>query len=177
MTWWWKSTAFRTEAEDGRSAVINLLDRILRMAAASCLLVLFVLIVLQVVLRYGFSFTPFFTEEIGRYALVWGVLIGMAVAVHSGEHIRVTFLQELISARKYWLIQFALELICLVVFAVLTRASIESVSFAEGQTSDGLQLSLQYPYAILPVAFGSAFIFNLVQLRSTWAARPWKSAE
>lgn len=177
MKWWWKSTACRTEAEDGRSAVINLLDRFLRMAAALCLLVLFVLIVLQVVLRYGFSFTPFFTEEIGRYALVWGVLIGTAVAVRSGEHIRVTFLQEVISARKYWIIRFALELICLLVFAVLTRASFESVSFAEGQTSDGLQLSLQYPYAILPIAFGSAFVFNLVQLGSTWADRPWKTAE
>lgn len=157
--------------------MIDLLDRFLRIAAALCLLTLFVLIVLQVVMRYGFSFTPFFTEEIGRYALVWGVLIGTAVAVRSGEHIRVTFLQELLPARKHWGIQFALELICLVVFAVLTAASFESVSFAEGQTSDGLQMSLQYPYAILPVAFGSAFVFNLAQLWTTWSARPWKSVE
>ncbi len=157
--------------------MISLLDRILRNAAALCLLVLFVLIVLQVVLRYGFGFTPFFTEEIGRYALVWGVLIGTAVAVHSGEHIKVTFLQERMSARRHWIIQFGLELICLVVFAVLARASVESVSFAEGQTSDGLQISLQYPYAILPVAFGSAFLFNLLLLKATWSARPWKSAE
>ncbi len=44
----------------------QLLERLLRTIGAAALFVLFVLIVVQVVMRYGFSFTPFFTEELAR---------------------------------------------------------------------------------------------------------------
>ncbi len=132
------------------------------------------LVLLQVILRYGFNFTPFFTEEIGRYALVCGTLLGASASIRDNAHIRVTFLQEILTAKMYWFIQFFIELISLLVFIILSWASFASVDFARGQTSAGLQIPLEYPYLILPISFGCALVFILYRLNITWQHRPWQ---
>ena len=150
------------------------LERALRTIGAAALLVLFALIVSQVVMRYGFAVTPFFTEEMARYALVWSVLAGVAVSIRIDGHIRVTFVPDLLrpAARWYWM--RALDLLTFALLLVLAFAGVRTVEFAGGQTSDGLQVSLQYPYAALPVAFVLGLVFLLVRLRRSWSDRPWK---
>jgi|AP95_1055475.scaffolds.fasta_scaffold11491_1 TRAP-type C4-dicarboxylate transport system permease small subunit len=153
--------------------MINRLEQVLRVIGATALFTLFALIVLQVVLRYGFGFTPFFTEEIGRYALVWSVLVGTAVSVAINGHIRVTFVPDnMPPLYRWWWMRF-LDLITLLLMAVLTFAGVQTVEFAQGQTSDGMQIPLMYPYTILPVAFGAAFLFIFIRISRSWRDRPW----
>ena len=140
------------------------LERLLRFLSAAALLTLFALIVVQVVMRYGFLYTPFFTEEIGRYALVWCVLAGSAVAVRRDDHIRVTLLSEWMGPHAYRVIALVLDLVSLAVLAVLAWSAIQSVQFVAGQTSSGLQLPLSYPYLALPLAFGAAVVFCAARL-------------
>jgi TRAP-type C4-dicarboxylate transport system permease small subunit len=157
--------------------MIKLLERLLRTIGATALFVLFALIVVQVVMRYGFSFTPFFTEELARYALVWSVLAGTAVSILINGHIRVTFIPELLKSNYQWLWMRALDLITLAILVVLTIASIQTVEFAGGQTSDGMQVSLQFPYSALPVAFGTGILFLLIRIKRAWDGRPWYHLE
>ena len=153
------------------------LERLLRTVGAAALLVLFALIVAQVVMRYGFGVTPFFTEEVARYALVWSVLAGAAVSVRIDGHIRVTFVPDLLrpAARWYWM--RALDLVTFALLLILTFAAVRTVDFAGGQTSDGLQVSLRYPYAALPAAFGCGLVFLVARLEHSWSGRPWKHPE
>ncbi len=144
--------------------MLDRLEKLLRVMSSAALMVLFLLIIIQVVMRYGFRYTPFFTEEIGRYALVWCVLLGAAVAVRSNEHISVTLLREWIGDARYRAVAIILDLISLVVLTILAYASIQSVQFVVGQSSDGMQLPLAYPYLVLPLAFGAAFLFAVARL-------------
>ena len=153
----------------------NLLEGILRTIGALALLVLFALIVAQVLLRYGFGFTPFFTEEIARYALVWSVLSGTAVSILINAHIRVTFLPDMLGPFWGWFWMRMLDLISLVLLSILTFSAFQSVEYSQGQTSDGMQIPLQYPYFALPVAFGVGLVFLVVRIKRTWAERPWQS--
>ena len=153
----------------------NLVERFLRVIGAAALFTLFALIVLQVFLRYGFGFTPFFTEEIGRYALVWSVLAGTAVSVLISGHIRVTFIADNLTPVWRWFWMRLLDFITLILLVVLTIAAIQTVDFSQGQTSDGMQIPLMYPYAALPVAFGTGLFFLLVRIIRSWRGRPWKS--
>lgn len=139
------------------------LERCLRAVCAAALLALFVLVVAQVALRYGAGYTPFFTEEVARYMLVWSVLAGTAVSVDA--QIRVPFVPDLLrpAARRIWML--ALDFATLLLLAVLTFAAVRSFEFAAGQTSDGLQIPLQYPYAALPLAFGAGLFFLAVRLK------------
>ena len=54
----------------------------------ACIALLFIIMIVQVILRYIFDYTHFFTEELGRYLLVWATLSGMAVETRQGGHIR-----------------------------------------------------------------------------------------
>ena len=150
------------------------LERLLRVIGAAALLVLFALIVAQVVMRYGFGVTPFFTEEVARYALVWSVLAGAAVSVRIDGHIRVTFVPELLRPGWRWCWMRVLDLVTLALLLILAWAAVRTVEFAGGQTSDGLQVPLRYPYAALPVAFGLGLLFIVVRLVRSWSGRPWK---
>jgi len=53
------------------------LEKLVDAFGALCLGLLLALMVAQVVMRYFFRYTPFFTEEIGRYLLVWSALAGV----------------------------------------------------------------------------------------------------
>ena len=153
------------------------LERLLRTIGAAALLALFALIVAQVAMRYGFGVTPFFTEEVARYALVWSVLAGAAVSIRIDGHIRVTFVPDLLPPGPRWYWMRALDLVTFVLLLILTWAAVRTFDFAGGQTSDGLQVSLRYPYAALPAAFGFGVVFLAVRLRHSWSARPWKNPE
>ena len=154
--------------------MIDRLERLLRAIGAAALLALFALIVAQVVMRYGFGVTPFFTEEVARYALVWSVLAGAAVSVRIDGHIRVTFVPDLLRPGWRWCWMRVLDLVTFALLLILAWAAVRTVEFAGGQTSDGLQVPLRYPYAVLPVAFGLGLLFIVVRLVRSWSGRPWK---
>jgi TRAP-type C4-dicarboxylate transport system permease small subunit len=126
---------------------------------------LFVLVVAQVVLRYGFGYTSLFTEEIARYLLVWAVMLGAAEAVLSGDHLRVDFLVGYLNkkARFLWLI--FLEFVSFSLFAMLLFTGFKSAIFLHGQESSGLQIPLSFPYLAIPLFALLACIFALDRLR------------
>jgi TRAP-type transport system small permease protein len=146
---------------------VQLVEGGLRFAAALCLLVLTLLVVAQVVLRYGFGGVPFFTEEVARYAMIWMALLAAAVGVREASHIRIDFVPDAIRAvspRTRHALDAVLDVISLTVFLVLLWYGVDMTMFAASQTSDGLRISLSYPYAAVPVSFLFATLFALLRL-------------
>lgn len=142
-----------------------MLDRSLqavRFLGTACLAVLLTLMVAQVVLRYGFGFTPFVTEELARWAMIWMVFAGVVLAARDDSHIRIEALMLLLPERlrRLWLL--FLNLLSVFLFAVLAWQGLDMVAFAMGQRSDGLRIPLGYPYAILPAAFALAAVMAIV---------------
>jgi len=56
------------------------LDRVCRWGAITCLAAMLIFVSIQVVARYVFSQPPSWTEELTRFAMVWGGMLGAAVA-------------------------------------------------------------------------------------------------
>lgn len=149
------------------ASLVKTLEKGLRFCAALALVVMAVLVVAQVVLRYGPGGVPAFTEEVARYAMIWMTLLATSVAVWEGSHIRIDFLPGL--ARHFApilsaVLEWVLGCLSLIVFLVLFWQSFDVLAFAYGQRSEGLQLRLAYPYAILPIAFGAAAFFATARL-------------
>ena len=137
------------------------LERWVDLFGSVCLGLLLALMVAQVVMRYGFGFTPFFTEEMGRYLLVWTALAGTALAVRQRAHIRIEFLLVWLPERvqRWWLA--LLDLACLALFLVIAIGGVEMTLFARNQTSQGMQIRLAWPYAGIPIFFFLAAAFAL----------------
>jgi TRAP-type C4-dicarboxylate transport system permease small subunit len=140
------------------------LERAVEGFGVACLGMLLALMVVQVILRYGFGYSHFFTEEIGRYLLVWASLAGTALAVRQRAHIRIEFLVDRLAEkqRRWW--YGLLDLWCLGLFLVIAAGGIEMAYFARNQTSQGMQIPLVWPYAGLPMFFLLAAVFALANL-------------
>ena len=148
--------------------MIDRLERLVTWLGAACFAALFLLMVAQVILRYGFSFTPFFTEEIARYAMIWSALAGASLATKHNSHIRVDFVARLLPApvRRIW--QVILDSAVLVLFAILVVQGVKSSLFLHSQASMGLQIPLSYPTLGVPIFFTIAIVFALAGL---WSVR------
>ncbi|MCC5988165.1 MAG: TRAP transporter small permease [Pararhodobacter sp.] len=147
--------------------LIRAIEAGLRVAAALCLAGMFALVVMQVVLRYTGGGVPVFTEEAARYAMVWMAFLATAVAVREGSHIRIDLLPvalHFIARPLGRLLEALLDIIALGVFLVLVWQGLDMVQFAAAQRSEGLRISMAYPYAIVPFAFGAATLFAVARL-------------
>lgn len=148
-------------------ALIRTIEAGLRIAAALCLVGMFALVVVQVILRYTGGGVPVFTEEVARYAMIWMALLATAVAVREGSHIRI----DLVPAVLHVLVpplgrtlEFVLDTVALGVFLVLFWQGLDMVQFAAAQRSEGLRISLAWPYAAVPIAFALSGLFALARL-------------
>lgn len=69
-------------------AIIGLsdgLDRLCRSGAVACFAAMLVFVAIQVVARYVFRAPPVWTEELARFAMIWGGLLGAAAAFKGGH--------------------------------------------------------------------------------------------
>lgn len=139
--------------------MFTLLEKTLKHTGVLCIAVLLFLIIVQVVLRYGFGYTHFITEELGRYLLVWATLAGMALETGREGHIRIRFLAEKLPepVRRIWL--FFVDVIIFAMFLLIIYTGVGSTIFNHGQESSGMQIPLSVPFAAIPLFFTIAAIF------------------
>ncbi|MCC6008684.1 MAG: TRAP transporter small permease [Rhodobacteraceae bacterium] len=147
--------------------IVDTIETGLRIVAALCLGGMFLLLVAQVVLRFTGGGIPVFTEEMARYAMIWMALVASAVAVREASHIRIDLVPTILGAlapRARLVLEAVIDTLALGLFIVLLWQGLDMVEFARPQRSEGLRISLAYPYAAVPFAFGAAALFALARL-------------
>ena len=145
--------------------IIKTLELTVKHIGVLCIALLFFLMIVQVVLRYGFGYTHFFTEELGRYLLVWATLAGMAIETKRAGHIRVSFLVEQLPPGVVRIWQVLIDVVVLLLFLLLIYTGIDSTIFNHGQESAGLQIPLSIPFLCVPIFFLVSAIFLSEKIR------------
>lgn len=133
--------------------MLNGLRSVLSWFSFTAMLVMLALIFVQVVTRYCFGYTAEWSEELARFLFVWVVFLGSALVMGESGHLAVEFvplhykgkpfgkvLEILINVASY-----AFILLLLVQGAKMTKV----MTF---QTSPGLEISMSYVYAVIPVS-------------------------
>ncbi|AKR56797.1 C4-dicarboxylate ABC transporter [Youhaiella tibetensis] len=149
------------------SRIVDFVEKALRAIGALCLALLTALVVFQVITRYAFGSVPLFAEETARYAMIWMALLAAAVGVREAAHIRIDFVPAgigAVSPRARQVLEILLDVISLTVFLVLIWYGFDTVTFAAGQTSEGMRIPLSYPYSVLPIAFFFASVFAVLRI-------------
>ena len=125
-------------------------DNVCKFLIVLFLMVMTVLLFVQVVARYGFSYGITWSEELSRYLMIWMIYLGVAVVFREKGHISVTAIEETFPGlrRPLAIIQ---KIICVVFMALMGWFALGTLEYAALQTSPNMMLPMDYIYLCFPI--------------------------
>jgi TRAP-type C4-dicarboxylate transport system permease small subunit len=125
----------------------------------------------NVVSRYGFNYTPIWSEELSRFLIVWSIFIGVAIGVRKNQHIGVDAVIRFLPHKWLLAAEVLLNLIGVVVIGILVYNSIEFIQHTMEfeQLSPAMRIPMYIPYIAMPVGLSLSiihFLHNIVKLFS-----------
>lgn len=123
----------------------------------------------NVVSRYGFSYTPIWSEELSRFLVVWSIFIGVAIGVRKNQHIGVDAIIRFLPHKLKLASEVLLNLIGVVVISILVYTSIDFIkeTMEYEQLSPAMRIPMYIPYIAMPVGLSLSivhFIHNIIKL-------------
>lgn len=125
-----------------------------------------ILLFIQVVMRYIFSNSLAWSEELARFLYIWEVWLGIAYAAKNSAHFRVTLIFSVIKGKG----ELCLNLIILIVwmcfglFFTYTGAQTVIAIAKFGQLSSAMRIPMWIPYLGIPVGAGLMSLRLLEQI-------------
>ncbi len=115
-----------------------------------------ILIFVQVVFRYVFNHSIYWSEEVGRYLLIWITFVGASVGFKRKAHVGIDFLYERARGAIKDYLNIIIEIFILLLSAVMLIYGIKLSIFVRFQLSPALFLPMSLPYS--SIAFGGFLI-------------------
>nr|WP_321460890.1 TRAP transporter small permease [uncultured Cohaesibacter sp.] len=124
-----------------------------RLLAALLLAWMVLLIAGNVFMRYVLNASLSWGEELTLWTFVWFIWLSVSFAFHTRDHIRITFLRELLPARGAIYIDMLVDMLVLGFFIFLTIECVKLISapFVASQSSVVLGLPIPILYSSAPV--------------------------
>ncbi|MDR3331170.1 MAG: TRAP transporter small permease [Synergistaceae bacterium] len=110
------------------------------------------LILVQVVMRYVFSASLSWSEELARYIFLWQIWVGTSWGVKERRHIRVDALPRALGEKG----RFRLEVVVLLIWALFSTfiaykgGQLCRVLFTRNQLSPAMRIPIVYAYLSVP---------------------------
>lgn len=129
------------------------IDNLEEILASSLLIFTTFLVFIQVVLRYMFNYSLYWSEELSRMLIVWFIFLGSSMAVRDKAHVNMDALANIIPKAIKDIIDIIINLICIVfcVLVVYGGFKILSTALRLNLMATSVKLPLFVPYAAVPV--------------------------
>lgn len=128
------------------------------------------LVSLSVVLRYGFGRGLDWSEELGRYLMIWMGFLGASLALRNGAHVGVEMVREALPRPLRRIVILAGSLITFSFFVMVAYQGIRLIGMVWPQESLVLPISMFWPYLAIPIGM----LLMIVQL-VPMVVREWRS--
>lgn len=117
----------------------------------------------QVLTRFVFDAPSTWSEVISRSTMIWCVFLGAAAGFRGGFMMSVEVIYRLLPRRRLIWLEAFIALCCAIVLVVLIVFGLAMMLRVRGQMLSGLEISIAWAYAAMPV--GSAFALIAVLAR------------
>ena len=141
----------------------------LRTSLIVAMAIMLLCIGLQVLMRYVFSQTPSWSEELAILMFAWCALGGLALGVREGFHVRMDLLLDRLSPSARSWAERGIDVITAVLGAYLAVAGWRYVDMTRGATSAAIQYPIECLHALAPVA---GILMALFALERAWRGAP-----
>lgn len=125
------------------------------------------LVIMNVILRYGFNSGLTWSEEASRFLFIWTTFLGAILAndyrIH-GEHMRMDFIVEMVHGVPRKIAEVLALIVVLVLLCMLFSGSLHLVTSTWGFKTSALKLPKGGVYMCAPICFGYMALQTLAQL-------------
>ena len=135
----------------------------------ACIIV--AIVTAEVTLRYLFSHSMIFTEELSRYLMVWIVFLGSALAIRDGSHIRIQILVNRLGPRLQQIVKLAAYALIIAFLIFITIEGVKILPRQLQQMCITIDISLFYFYLAIPLGSILMIIFLVPIIRQTWVGK------
>ena len=144
--------------------------RLLEVVAGLLIGAITVLVTVQVFSRYVLNDTPPWSEELCRYLFIWASFLGACVAMGRASHLGVDSLVTRLPEGARAVAHHAVGALVAVFCGVLVWHGAALVPAMATQRSPSMGISLQYVFAVVPIAALIMLGLQLKALARGWAA-------
>lgn len=153
----------RTLAQSGPVRIVRFLTEV---AVAILLSGYAAIICVQVFYRYVLNDSLVWSEELVRYGLLWGVMLGAALTSDRGAHIALEPLKSVLNPAHYRKIQWLAGLLIILFCAITAWYGWEYTSRLWHMSSPASQIPMPYVFTSIPVGCVLICFFTIVHLVS-----------
>ena len=163
------------EPTGGRARLVRMVDRLvtgtIEAAAAALLVAEAALLGCSTIARYLFDHPLAWSDELASLLFLWLSVLGAAIALRRGEHMRLTtFLRNLPARRRIWLESTAMLLVAGLLLALLAPAYEHLRTLSDG-TTPVLQISEGYRGAAM---LAGVVLMLLIALQNLLRIATWR---
>lgn len=130
-------------------------------------LVMVISILLQVFFRYAMNAPLYWSEEVARYAFVWLVFIGAAIASKRGAHIGVDYLVMHLPKLPRNVLAVFVDLLVLFFITCVIYMSVDVIKINMTQLSPAMRIPMGYIFMAIPTGLGISFVYIAISLCTT----------
>lgn len=143
----------------------KLFNHIEEYLAISTMLGASLLVFFQVVLRYLFNESLYWSEEAARYLIIWCIFIGSSIAVREKGHATVDAIVVILPAnfKKIFYILANLTGVIFCIVLIWSGSLVVSNVLNYGNVTPSLGISMAIPYLAVPVG-GAMMLYRFLQL-------------
>jgi TRAP-type transport system small permease protein len=136
-----------------------------RTLIALMLAIVFAIVFVNVVLRYGFGTSLAWVEESARFLMIGVTFLGAGLALREGRLVAIDMLQDRLPAPLRTALRLAIALLMLVFMAALVWFGSRFVAFGWNKETMATQIPRGVPYLAIPVGAGLFIVHLLLFLR------------
>lgn len=111
-----------------------------------------IIVITNVILRYVFSISFVWAEELITFLFLGTTYFGVALGVRSNEHIRIDFLLDKLGSKYRRVMNIFNSLIIVVVQVVVFRSSIVWIQTVGNVLSPGIRIPIKCIYILMPMS-------------------------
>ncbi len=113
--------------------------------------IMIIVITYQVILRYVFSASNAWSEELARYLFIYDVMFAAAIATRNNTHLQVDAFINILKPKTKAIYTLLATLVGVVFLVFLFSYSITLCQAAANNVSAGLKVPMSIPYACMPI--------------------------
>lgn len=144
--------------------IVEYLAKLLRASLVAAMGVMLACIAIQVVMRYVFSNSPPWSEEMALLMFSWAILGGLALGVYEGFHVRLDLLLNALPQSPRRWAEAAMDGATALFGAYLAWSGVRFVEFTSGSVSAAIGYPIEILHVLAPICGALICLFAASRL-------------